>query len=203
MSVDRPFASLAELDERLENLVQDFKRIVRAHQEEYPSFIGARLVFVAIKKRDTGGEDSDTPALAEALERLVPLKRRHPEWIAGVDLVGEEDVSEPLSNYAEALLRVRRKAEAEGVDLPFLVHAGESYLPSNHALVDAFLLGAERVGHGLMLPRHPALMAQAAAAGVPAVEVCPISNQVLGYVPNLMDHPGLVMMRNGVKITLK
>jgi adenosine deaminase len=64
------------------------------------------------------------------------------------------------------------------------------------------LLDAERIGHGLMLPRHPALFAQAAGCGIPSVEVCPISNQVLGYVPNLMDHPGLLMLRNGVRITI-
>ena len=97
---------------------------------------------------------------------------------------------------------MRKDAAQAGVDLPFLIHAGESNLPSNTMVVDAMLLGAERIGHGLMLPRHPELLAQAAATGIPSVEVCPISNQVLGYVPNLMDHPGLLMLRNGVRITI-
>eukprot|EP01046_Picozoa_sp_COSAG06_P022506 COSAG06_NODE_1749_length_8472_cov_6.578866_8_plen_119_part_00 len=103
---------------------------------------------------------------------------------------GPEDDSRPLSDYSEMLLAVRRDAEAAGVDLPFLLHAGESNLPQNTMVVDAMLLGAERLGHGIMLPRHPSLLAQAASAGTPAIEVCPISNQVLGYVQNLQDHPG-------------
>ena len=37
-----------------------------------------------------------------------------------------------------------------GVDLPFMIHAGESNLPTNTGVVDAMLLGAERIGHGII-----------------------------------------------------
>merc|ERR1712059_55321 len=34
------------------------------------------------------------------------------------------------------------------------------------------------------------------------LEVCPISNQVLGYFPNLVTHPAPVLLRSGVPLTI-
>ena len=70
-------------------------------------------------------------------------------------------------------------------------------------LFDAALL-ARRIGHGLALPKYPTLMRRVAdvQTSVAAIEVCPISNQVLNYVSDMRDHPATAMLAAGVPITL-
>ncbi|MBN2587302.1 MAG: hypothetical protein JXR55_08410, partial [Candidatus Fermentibacteraceae bacterium] len=47
----------------------------------------------------------------------------------------------------------------------------------------------------------PVLAAMYAEAGIP-LEICPVSNQVLGYVADLRDHPAVPLMRSGVRISI-
>jgi adenosine deaminase-related growth factor len=192
-------------EERLQRMldtVDAFAEAVAAFRAREPGFLGAKVVLVGLKRW--------TDAEVEAtLSTVLEVLRRRPGLIAGFDLAGPEqgsgDPDEPsplLARFAPALAHAVAAAEAEGLALPLLLHAGESYAPGNTELVDAFALGCARVGHGLTLPRHPALMAEAVAAGTPAFEVCPLSNQLLGYTPNLHTHPGLLLIRNGVNVCL-
>ena len=72
---------------------------------------------------------------------------------SGFDLVGAEDSLRPLIYYAEHLLRFRQRQKEEGVDIPFIFHAGETLGDGTEAdlnLYDAILLGTKRIGHGLV-----------------------------------------------------
>jgi hypothetical protein len=60
---------------------------------------------------------------------------------------------------------------------------------------------APRIGHGLALVRHPVLTEMVRQRGI-AVEVCPISNQVLGYVPDLRAHPAVAYINAGIPVVL-
>ena len=73
-------------------------------------------------------------------------------------------------------------------------------LVSNN-VIDAFLLNAERIGHGIEFAKLPDLAQLYAEEGIP-LEICPISNQILGYVTDLRDHPAVTLMRSGVRISL-
>ena len=69
----------------------------------------------------------------------------------GFDLVGAEDSLKPLIYYVERLLRFRERQKEEGVDIPFIFHAGETLGDGTEAdlnLYDAILLGTKRIGHG-------------------------------------------------------
>jgi adenosine deaminase CECR1 len=69
----------------------------------------------------------------------------------GFDLVGAEDSLKPLIYYAEHLLRFRQRQKKEGVNIPFIFHAGETLGDGTEAdlnLYDAILLGTKRIGHG-------------------------------------------------------
>jgi hypothetical protein len=73
--------------------------------------------------------------------------------LPGFDLVGNENALKPLIYYAEALLRFRERQQEEGVDIPFIFHAGETLGDGTEAdmnLYDAILLGTKRIGHGLV-----------------------------------------------------
>jgi len=71
--------------------------------------------------------------------------------ITGFDLVGDENVYTPLIEYAESLIRFKTRVEALGLDIPLILHAGETLSDGgkpDENLYDAILLGTKRIGHG-------------------------------------------------------
>lgn len=119
------------------------------------------------------------------------------DFIIALDLVNEEDKSKPLSDYAYIFLA----DEFIESGLKYILHCGESLRMDNESVIDALLLGASRIGHGLNLYRFPLLMEIYRNADI-AVELCPISNHRLGYVYDLRLHPGLLLMRSGIPAVL-
>lgn len=119
------------------------------------------------------------------------------DLVIGFDLVNEEDQSLPLRAFAPMLLKVRRQYPA----MRLFIHGGESLSASNENLVDAYLLGVSRVGHGLNLYRWPDLHARYVREEI-ALEVCPVSNQRLGYTVDMRTHPATEYLRTGLPLTL-
>ena len=69
----------------------------------------------------------------------------------GFDLVGHEDSLKPLIHYLVPLKRFVERQKEEGLDIPFIFHAGETLGDGTAAdmnLYDAILLGTKRIGHG-------------------------------------------------------
>lgn len=92
---------------------------------------------------------------------------------SGLDFVGLEETGKGLGEFHEELLGVRD-------DVKFFFHAGETdeFGRSDLNLVDAVLLNSTRIGHGFALTKHPELMKMVKSKNI-AIELCPISNQVL------------------------
>ena len=127
-------------------------------------FIGARIIYSTIR--------CITPEELEwYLTDCIQLKLAYPNLIAGecdavhdnsmrlkhlvlhegFDLVGDENELHPLLYYTEPLLRFRKRVEELKLDLPFVLHAGETLgdgSPADNNLYDAILLGTKRIGHG-------------------------------------------------------
>ncbi|MDO4939666.1 MAG: hypothetical protein Q4E54_06870 [Lachnospiraceae bacterium] len=118
-------------------------------------------------------------------------------FIIGFDLANEEDSSLPLKTFAPMLL----KAKELYPDLKLYIHGGESLDAGNDNLIDAFLLGVTRVGHGLNLYRYPDLHARYVRSEI-CLEVCPISNQRLGYTRDLRNHPVTEYLKTGLVMAL-
>ena len=119
------------------------------------------------------------------------------DFIIGLDLANEEDVSKPLSYFADFL----SSEEVRNSGLRLYLHCGESLRRDNDSVVDAYILDSIRVGHAMNLYRFPKLMEEYAEKNI-AIEVCLMSNYRLGYVKDLRLHPGLQYMINGVPIAL-
>jgi adenosine deaminase CECR1 len=147
------------------------------------------------------GRSGTREQIAQALATAIDLRARDPNQVVGFDLVQEEDRTNTNLHYVEQLIAAQREAERRGVDLPFYLHSGETNWAENENLYDAILLGASRIGHGLALIKHPQLMEIVKARGI-AVEVCPISNQVLGYVSDLRTHPAVHYINAGLPVVL-
>ena len=165
-------------------------------------FLGCKLILQGLRSMTI---DDVTDLLNDAIQ----LRLLFPSYVIGFDLVGEEDKGYSLNHFKDILLKAKRNATASGTQLNYYFHAGETnWYPDNtftHAadnLYDAILLGTKRIGHGLALTKMPALALTLAREKTIAVEICPISNQVLQYVGDIRNHPATNLLAMGVPITL-
>ena len=167
------------------------------------------------------GETSDgfRNRITGSMKTAADLMALYPGIVVGADVYSEEDKGATAFYMAPMMEEAREYSISEyGFELPLYLHDGESSFPSgvpdspisltgpypgtvNNNMVDAYLLGAERVGHGIELAKLPELASMYASEGIP-LEICPISNQVLGYVPDLRNHPAVPLMRSGIRISI-
>ncbi|KAH8826919.1 hypothetical protein DL96DRAFT_1710080 [Flagelloscypha sp. PMI_526] len=145
-----------------------------------------------------------TEKMEDLMTLCIDLKKEYPHLIAGFDLVGPENAGHPLIHYAELLLNFRKKQAEEGVDIPFIFHAGETVgdgTDTDKNLYDAILLGTKRIGHGFSLIKHPELIKLCRERNI-CIEMCPISNEILRLTTSMPMHPLPALYNNGVPIAL-
>ncbi|XP_028304796.1 adenosine deaminase 2-A isoform X2 [Gouania willdenowi] len=168
--------------------LRTFQQVSNKFKLDHPEFFGARII---ISVHRALGVSEVKAAVKEAIE----LQREFPEVVAGFDLVGREDSGRSLWYFREAL-----SLPAElGVTLPFFFHAGETDdegTDVDQNILDALLFNTTRIGHGFALPHHPIAKELSRRRNV-AVELCPISNQVLRLVSDLRNHPAATLMSEG------
>lgn len=68
-------------------------------------------------------------------------------------------------------------------------------------LVDALLLKSKRIGHGFALSKHPYIMQRMKERDV-CLELCPISNEVLGLTSRVGGHAMYQLLANNVHCTI-
>ncbi|EJD43037.1 adenosine deaminase [Auricularia subglabra TFB-10046 SS5] len=177
-------------------LIDEFKAELKAQGRE-DDFIGAKIIYTTIKI-------ITTEEMEWFYDDCIALKQEFPHLIAGFDLVGPEDFVKPLKYYAEGLLRFRKRVDDLGLDLPFILHAGETLGDGNDIddnLYDALLMGTKRIGHGFSLVKHPLLMDMCKKRGVP-LEVCPISNELLRLTSSMPAHPLPILLGHGIEVVI-
>ncbi|CAI4219986.1 unnamed protein product [Parascedosporium putredinis] len=112
--------------------------------------------------------------------------------------------SRSSTTFVPEFLEFRAQCERENLDIPFLFHCGETLdigTDIDGNLVDALLLNAKRIGHGFALARHPYIMEQMKQRGV-CLELCPISNEILGLAPRVNGHAMYTLLANNVPCTV-
>lgn len=191
-------------------VVQLYKETFDRFQNDHPDFTGAKIIFAPVRRMN---RDKMSKYLELAIQLMVfnmqiiqyikllsviYLKAQFPDIVAGFDLVGQEDLGPPLKDFTSQLLN------ASAANLKFFFHAGEtSWLgtETDENLIDAVLLNTTRIGHGFAITKHPEIMEIARLNGI-AVEICPISNQVLGLVNDLRNHPAGILFTNGFPLVI-
>ncbi len=124
--------------------------------------------------------------------------------VVGFDLVDEEDAGFTLHHYASDFVAIRNYAIGKGLaPLPFYFHCAETdnvtHASSN--AFDAILLNSKRLGHALGLRDHPWLMKIVNSSRI-ALELCPVSNQLLRFYDDIRTHPGATYVAEGLPVTL-
>lgn len=118
--------------------------------------------------------------------------------------MGEESRGKPLNFFVHEFLEFQKNCKEAKVDIPFLFHCGETLdigSETDDNLLDALLLKSKRIGHGFALARHPYIMERMKKDGV-CLEVCPISNEVLGLMPRANGHAMYNLLANNVHCTV-
>ena len=169
-------------------------------KDEYPDFT-VRVIGVS-GKNDFFEKESAVQILRNVIRLSSVIKDEYDpanpkDFIIGLDLVNEEDDSKPLSEYADFFL----SEEARESGLQYFLHAGESLRMENDNIIDAYLFGTSRVGHGFNLYRFPELMQKFREKDI-ALEVCPISNYRLGYAVDVRLHPGLIYLEQDLPVVI-
>lgn len=171
-------------------VIELYRTIMQSLQVKYPDF---KLKLIISNQRS--GDLSEEKVL---LEEAFKLRAENPDLIAGYDLVGDESTGHTTLYFLDNLLSAASVfAKKYNIDLPYFFHDGESDWENDSNLFDAILLQSKRIGHGFNLFYFPWLIGQIKKQDI-CLEICPISNQLLGYVNDLRIHPAANYMRQGV-----
>jgi adenosine deaminase CECR1 len=168
-----------------EGVLDLYRQALAAVRTRYPDF-DLRLILSA---RRTGTLEQ----AADKLARQRRLAATAPDLLYGFDLIGQEDAGKSNAFFAPALSTLPQ--------VPLLLHSGESLSPADTNVGEALELGAPRIGHGLNMGLFPGLEDEVRKAAV-TIEVCPLSNQALRYVPDLRRHPARGWLRRGMRVVL-
>ncbi|MCS6997552.1 MAG: hypothetical protein NZ533_11520, partial [Casimicrobiaceae bacterium] len=184
-----PIGFLADFERALARADAQTRRMTRAEGRRL------RVGFIwIIDRRDR----STAPAV---IRQVVEARDRLPEFLLGLDLAGDEGTSDP-----EAL--ARDFDPALRACIPVTIHAGEGE-QADRIWQAAYHLHADRIGHGLTLPDHPALARRFRDRGI-VLELCPTSNrEVVGFCDparpesaGLPAYPLAAMIHAGLPVTI-
>lgn len=156
---------------------ESYKMVVDKFIRDYPDFMGAKLIYAPLR---LVGKDTVNKYIVTAKE----LKKKLPDFFAGFDLVGQEDLGTPLKEFLPEFVEA-------GKDLDYFLHAGETNwygTSSDENLFDAVVLNTKRIGHAFALVKHPVLLEEVKKRKI-AIEVNVISNAVLKLVDDVRNHP--------------
>lgn len=177
----------------MDEKVKAFKKALENVQKKHPKFT-CRIIFTFLRFFE---ED----AVARQLVNAYKAQKNYPELISGYDLVAEEDAGHKTRYFLNTWLKADSLAKEYGFKVQYYFHDGESNWADEDNLMDAVLLGSRRLGHAYNLFRFPALKPIIRQQGI-CIEVCPLSNQILGYVRDLRNHPAAQYIREGIPCTL-
>jgi len=130
--------------------------------------------------------------VAENIELARLAGRYAGRGVVGFDLAGDE------AQYPAAPQRPAFAA-ARAAGLHLTCHAGEAGEPAS--VEEALGLGVERIAHGVIGAREPAIVERIRSEGV-VLDLCPTANWKCKAVPRLADHPLPGLVRAGVRCTI-
>jgi len=177
-----------------EEEIQLVMDIVAERKKESPNFVGLKFIYSGLRHQNK------TQVMGSMVQALK-LRAEFPSMVVGFDLVGEEHAGHTTLFFLEEFIEYARKENASNIDLPYYFHGGESDWYFNENLYDVILLGTKRIGHGYALSKHPLLMDKVKELQI-AIEVCPISNQMLRLLSDLRNHPAATFIAEGVPFVL-
>lgn len=117
-------------------------------------------------------------------------------WV-GINMAGREDDNRGYpARFKNVYDEMLRKYPGIGIS----IHAGEAEKPDSY-IRDTLRLGATRIGHGINLFSDEDTLLRMRDSNF-LVEINLISNELLGYIPDIAQHPFPIYLRQGVPCCL-
>lgn len=173
-----------------EECARTYKRINDQFKREHPESFGARIIYAPIRL-------VSPEQVSKYVMTAINIRSELGDFLAGFDLVGQEDKGRPLEAFVEELANVPS-------NMNVFYHSGETNwygTTSDYNLIDAVLLGAKRLGHAYALLKHP-VVANIVKENDIAIEVNPLSNQILMLVADVRNHPASLMLANNYPMVI-
>lgn len=167
-----------------------YDKISNKFSLDHPDFIGVKLIYTRHRR-------INLEQLCETIQIARKVKVEMPNLFAGLDLVGQEDLGKPLSDFLPVLAKTKN-------EFNYYFHAGETNwfgTTSDENLMDAILLGTKRIGHAYALVKHPNLMEAVRKQDI-ALEINVLSNVVLSLVRDVRNHPLATFLALGLPVVL-
>lgn len=167
-----------------------YKKVLEKFMNDYPDFMGAKLIYSPMRS-------VDKETVENYLKIALEIKKKMPDFFAGFDLVGQEDLGKPTKEFLALLQEHKHK-------LNYFFHAGETNwngMSSDENLVDVIVLGTRRIGHAYALMKHPVILEEVKKRGI-AIEVNVISNAVLKLVDDVRNHPLAVFLAQDLPVVI-
>lgn len=191
------FNGLFDIDGRVyssSEVIALYRSIIEKIREKSPGFV-LKLIISDVRV-------IDLPNQRKSLEAAFKLRSEYPDLVVGYDLVGFETTGHKTFYYLDNLLDGAHEFSAKyHTTLPYYFHDGESDWSNDENLYDAVLLKSKRIGHAFNLFHFPELSKKVKQNSI-CLEICPISNQVLGYVSDLRLHPAAGYLKAGLPCVL-
>ncbi|XP_050552699.1 adenosine deaminase AGSA-like isoform X2 [Spodoptera frugiperda] len=165
-----------------------YERLTEKFKNDYPDFFGAKLIYAPERS-------IDRETLRNYIKIAKEIHELMPDFLAGFDLVGQEDLGKPLKEFYP---------ELANISLNLYFHAGETNwygTSTDENLFDAILLGTKRIGHAFALVKHPLLMKEVQRRKI-ALEMNVISNVVLKLVDDVRNHPLATYLSQDMPVVL-
>lgn len=212
--------------------VEEYRRVAGRKGWKLPYGNLELSVILCARRDLDADSEQDRIKLMKKIDTAIAWKLGpYQNFIRGFDFVSEEDrgrasysyyknifYGEAMTGYPEGSDEAGAFAQLKGQYnlngalrselIELMLHAGESMWIEQENIIDAKIACRSRMGHGFQLLEYPgALMCYQAGAydvslKAPVLEVCPISNQMLRYFPDIRNHYALILMKMGVPCVL-
>ena len=134
-------------------------------------------------------------------QAFIDLLQTHPcEVLVGIDLLANETNTPALETGQNIYIPILDAVRNGRIDVHRTMHAGELGLV--HNVRDAMIMGAERVGHGVLMAQDPVTLEYARQVRHLPVEINLYSNYRLQVITDFALHPFLDFLRLGLPISL-
>lgn len=134
-------------------------------------------------------------------QAFIDLVEVHPcDVLVGIDLLANETNTPALDTGQNIYIPVLEAVLNGRISMHRTMHAGELGLV--HNVRDAMILGAERVGHGVLMDQDPLTLEYARLVRRLPVEINLYSNYRLRVITDWAEHPFLDYLRLGLPISL-
>ncbi|ORX43427.1 Metallo-dependent hydrolase [Piromyces finnis] len=191
---DTGIVKFTEMFGELVNTIEESKKELSLINENY-----FEIKFIISPVRNTPEEE-----MLKIMAITTELYQKYPRYVVGFDMVGHEHLM-TLEAHIDSLLYFKDQQKQLGIDIPFYFHAGEttdSGSPTDNNLFDAVLLNTKRIGHGYSLSRHLTSLGPTIKKKNMCLEISPISNQYLGLVKDLANHPIIIFLKNNIPVSI-